>query len=100
MSYNILERAKCTIWYGNSKCYVLTKRQYKQELGNNTTGPSEVSIKKWHENFLNNGSVQRIATCEEKMGEVRRHFLDNPHSSLPSAESVLEINRESIKYNS
>jgi len=104
MSYNIYERAKCTIWYGNSKSYVLTKRQYKHEFGKNATCPSEASIKKWHENFLNSGTLQaskrrarRTATCEEKKEEVRQHFLDNPHSSLRSAESVLEISRESIR---
>ena len=104
MSYSILQRAKCTIWYENNNSYVFTQRQYHGEFGKNAPCPSAPSIKKWHDNFLNTGSIQdykrkvhHTATSEEKKEEVRQHFDKNPHSSLRTAEPVLQISRESVR---
>ena len=103
-SYSNYERAKCAIWFDDSRSATLVQRKFRKEFGKNSPVPCAASIKKWHGSLLTNGSVQDARRQRERPVTLRRedevleHFQDNPHSSLRNAAAIMDnISHESVR---
>ena len=102
MSFSIVERAKCAMWFESTKSVVAVQRKFFAEFQRKP--PSYKTILKWHSHLMENGSVldsKRSRThtvrTEESVAAVQQHFTNNPHSSTRRAAIDLTISRTSIQ---
>lgn len=102
MTYSIVERAKCAVWYEWLKSNVAVQRKFRAEFSKDA--PHIHSIQKWHKALLETGSVldkereKKPSVCtEENVQKVQQHFEESPSTSTRQAARELQISRRSVQ---
>ena len=89
------EKAQCVSWFIETKSDVQTQRRYRTKNGKDP--PSRSSIRQWHKNFMEIGSVLdavrsgRPRTSAENIERVRQTFSGSPTKSICTAARELKL---------
>ena len=89
------EKAECVSRFIETKSDVQTQRRYRTKNGKDP--PSRSSIRRWHKNFMETGSVMdavrsvRPRTSAESIERVRQAFSRSPIKSIRTAARELEL---------
>jgi hypothetical protein len=74
---NVREKAQCVAWFIETKSDIQVQRNFRTF---NKDPPSRPSVRRWHKNFMETGSVNvdyhsgRPRTSEENVERVREAF--------------------------
>ena len=89
------KKAQCESWFIETKSDVQTQQRYRTKNGKDP--PSRSSIRRWHNNFMETGSVLdavrsgRPRTFPENIERVRQAFSRSPIKSIGTAAKELEL---------
>ena len=89
------EKAQCASWFIETKWDVQTQGRYRTKYGKNP--PSRSSIRRWHKEFMETGSVLdavrtgRKRISAENIKSVRQAFSGSPMKPIRTAARQLEL---------
>ena len=101
MDFTGEQRAFCTATFDRTRSAAATKRKFFTKF--KRPAPSKDTIKKWHLNFIRNGSCitprkappATVAT-PQVAAVITRHFEENQHDSIRKASLVLNMKTTSV----
>lgn len=94
------EKAQCTSWFIETKSDTQTQRKFKIKYGRHP--PSRVTIRAWHQKFMETGEVSdkhragRPRISEENVLRVKNAFQRSSTKSIRTAARELQLPRSTV----